>query len=193
MKMVSPGSIAFDIDGVVADTMSLFLEIARSEYDINRIGYEDITSYNLDECLDMDVKVIKEIVAKLTDGLHSQPLRPINGATETLARIGLSFGRLSFVTARPYLGPMRDWIYEMLPLLEHESIDIIATGSFDDKADVLLKMGKSFFVEDRLETCFSLEEAGIEPILFEQPWNRHKNSFTLVNSWKELEGLIDFS
>jgi hypothetical protein len=49
--MIDPASVAFDFDGVVADTMSLFLNIASVEYNINGIGYDDITSYNLEECL----------------------------------------------------------------------------------------------------------------------------------------------
>ena len=40
--MIDPAAIAFDIDGVVADTMSLFLEIARDVHHINHIRYEDI-------------------------------------------------------------------------------------------------------------------------------------------------------
>ena len=41
---VVPDRIAFDVDGVVADTMRLFLDIAREEYGINHTRYEDITS-----------------------------------------------------------------------------------------------------------------------------------------------------
>jgi uncharacterized HAD superfamily protein len=46
--MIDPTSVAFDIDGVVADTMTLFLDIARQEYNLNSIQYSDITSYKLD-------------------------------------------------------------------------------------------------------------------------------------------------
>jgi len=191
--MIKPGSIAFDIDGVVADTMSLFLEIGRDDYGIQHIGYDDITSYNLDECLDMDPDIIGEIVVKITDGNYPQPLKPIQGAMETLGKIGERAGSLTFVTARPHLGPVGDWMREWIPAVSRDSMDIIATGSFNNKADVLLSKGKSFFVEDRLETCFLLKEAGIEPILFKQPWNRRKNSFISVNFWNELEDLIDFS
>jgi hypothetical protein len=37
IPMIDPGTLAFDIDGVVADTMTLFLEIARDEFNINSI------------------------------------------------------------------------------------------------------------------------------------------------------------
>ena len=42
--MIDPTSVAFDIDGVIADTMALFLDIARKEYRVNGICYEDMTS-----------------------------------------------------------------------------------------------------------------------------------------------------
>ena len=39
--MIHPASVAFDIDGVIADTMTLFLDIARDVFHINGIRYED--------------------------------------------------------------------------------------------------------------------------------------------------------
>jgi len=35
--MIDPTSVAFDIDGVVADTMSLLIDIARREFELNSI------------------------------------------------------------------------------------------------------------------------------------------------------------
>jgi len=47
MVKIDPTSVAFDIDGVVADTMSLFIDIARDEFNLKNITYEQITSYSL--------------------------------------------------------------------------------------------------------------------------------------------------
>ncbi len=60
--MIDPASVAFDIDGVVADTMTLFIDIAREEYDIDWIRYEDITSYYLEECITIDSEITSEII-----------------------------------------------------------------------------------------------------------------------------------
>ena len=46
-------------------------------------------------------------------------------------------------------------------------------------------------MEDRLETCFVLDKAGIKPVLFRQPWNRGKHPFEEVSTWDELESLIE--
>jgi len=82
--MIDPSSVAFDIDGVVADTMTLFLDIARQEYNLNSMEYSDITSYKLEDCLDIDPQVIDEIVLRILDGNYSATLHPIAGASEGL-------------------------------------------------------------------------------------------------------------
>ena len=39
--MIHPASVAFDIDGVIADTMTLFLDIAGDVFHMSGIRYED--------------------------------------------------------------------------------------------------------------------------------------------------------
>ncbi len=95
------------------------------------------------------------------------------------------------VIKTPHLDSIVEWIHRVLPL-DPAVIEVIATGSFDGKTDVLLRKEVSYFVEDRLETCFALMEAGVTPILFKRPWNRKKNPFVEVASWPELESLIAF-
>ncbi len=189
--MIDSAALAFDIDGVFADTMTLFLDIARDEFGIGGITYSDITSYNLEECLDIDKEVLYAIGTRIIDGVNDSNLKPITGAPEVLTRLGQNGSKLFFVTARPYAGQIIDWMLIHLPI-EPTSIEVVPTGSFDGKADVLLERGVSYFVEDRLETCFMLNEAGIIPILFRQPWNRGKHPFCEVGSWSELESLITF-
>ena len=189
---IDPKSIAFDIDSVVADTMALFLDIAREDYHIVGIRYDDITGYNLSECLDIDAPVMEDIINRIHDGGYTAILKPIAGAPEVLAKVGRSHRPVLLVTARPYPGPIHDWVHETLPL-DPSDVEIIATGTFDGKISVLVDRGIDYFVEDRLETCYSLQSAGVTPILFKQPWNRTHHPFIEVENWCELESLIDFS
>jgi len=184
--------LAFDIDGVLADTMTLFLDIAREEFKISGIRYENITCYRLEDCLELDKTIIDAIVGKIIDGNYRVDLRPIDGAPEVLRRLGRLHRPLLFVTARPYGGPIQGWLQRVLPL-NADAIDLVATGSFDDKAAVLIDRNISYFVEDRLETCFALHDSGITPIVFRQPWNRKPHPFMEVENWNDLELLIDFS
>ena len=190
-RKIDPTSLAFDIDGVFADTMTLFLDIAREEFKIYDINYKDITCYMLEKCIDMDPDLIETILIRIMNGTHRPPLKPIAGARRVLTRLGRIHRPILFVTARPYEEPINKWIQSVLPL-EADSVEVIATGSFDAKIDVLSDRDISYFVEDRLETCFPLFEAGVTPILFKQPWNRERHPFMEVGTWKELESLIEF-
>lgn len=189
---INPLEVAFDVDSVVADTMHLFVNIVRTEYGLHHIAYEDITSYNLLECLDIDEEVIDAAIAKILDGTHKIKLDPIDGAVEVLARLGRTYRPLVFISARPHVDAIDTWLKNHLPL-EPEGIATVATGSYEAKAEVLARYNRSVFVEDRLETCYLLESAGITPILFKQPWNREAHPFVEVASWHELESLIDFN
>lgn len=189
--MINPASLAFDIDGVVADTMALFLEIARDVFGINGIRYEDMICYNLAECIPMAPEQIEAVVARILDGNYSTALKPIDGADYILTRIERHHRPVLFVTARPRPGPIRKWLLELLSL-ESDAIDVMAVGAFENKVEVLLDRHITSFVEDRLETCYLLQDAGIEPILFKQPWNRQPHPFVEIGCWKELEGLINF-
>ncbi|MGD9209582.1 MAG: haloacid dehalogenase, partial [Desulfobacteraceae bacterium] len=163
---IKPASIAFDIDGVIADTMTLFIDIARMMHDVDWVRYEDITSYNLFDCLDMEPDIIMDVIGKLLDGSYESFLHPIPGAADALGRLGVGH-RILMVTARPSIGPIGPWMEELLKPYQ-VTAEIIPTGDFDAKTQVLLDRKIQYFVEDRLETCLLLKQAGITPILFKQ-------------------------
>ena len=188
--MVTPDNIAFDIDGVVANTMTLFLEIARKDYGINHVQYEDITEYFLEDCLDIDPLIIKTIINRILEGDFDYELRPLEGAVDVLSEIG-RVHPLLFVTARPQHPTIQEWFDKILPLGSSE-VEVIATGTFEGKGDVLVSRGIEYFVEDCLEICYMLSERAINPILFSQPWNRSpKHPFREVGSWSELNALLN--
>jgi len=188
---IDPASIAYDIDSVIADTMRLFLDIAWDVYRINHVRYEDLTTYDLTECLGLDEAIVTEIVDRIQDGRYTATLQPITGAPEVLEKAGRYHQPLLFVTARHHPGPINDWLHDTLTL-DSSAIEIVTTGSYDGKTSVLLERGVGYFIEDRLETCHTLNAAGITPILFKQPWNRRPHDFIEVDSWDEIEKMMDF-
>ncbi len=186
---IHPSSVAFDVDGVCADTMGLFLKILGHDFGIHGIRREDITCYSLEKCLDVDENVILEAIRKILDGDYPFELEPIEGAVEVLTRIADISGKLLFVTARPNTGPVEDWLRDLIPSGTVE-IEVVATGAYEAKAGVLLEKKVSHFVEDRLDSCFTLSDAGITPLLLAQPWNRERHPFVEVKTWNELGKLI---
>lgn len=189
--IIDPTSVAFDIDGVVADTMNLFLDIARNDYHIDHISYDDFTCYELLECIDLDPEVMSNIIARLIDGRYTEVLEPFEGAAAVLQRLGRHCRSLLFVTARPHPGPITGWLEQTIDI-DPGVLEIVATGSYDSKASVLKEKNISYFIEDRLETCFQLQVEGITPVVFRQPWNRQAHPFREVGSWEELEALFQY-
>jgi 5'(3')-deoxyribonucleotidase len=187
--VIAPESIAFDIDGVIADTMTLFLDIARDEFAIEGLRYQDLHSYNVADCIDLEPMVIDSILNRILDGGYRAPLHPIPGAPRVLERLARRCGQVLLVTARPYLGPIGAFMQNLLPD-GLNGMDIVTTGSFEGKAAVLQQHQITHFVEDRLETCLTLNTVGITPVLFAQPWNRSAHPFIEVSSWWEIEDLI---
>jgi len=186
--MVDPRKIGFDIDGVLADTMRLFLDILLQVYGINHITLNDITQYELKACLDVDPEIISAANQSIIDGSYQGRLDPIDGAERVLKRLS-AYGPIRLVTARPYPGPIKPWVDALLPPDQY-AVEITATGGFDSKADILKSENITYFVEDRLDTCFLLQKYDITPVLFAQPWNREPHPFLEVADWTQLERLI---
>jgi uncharacterized protein len=155
------------------------------------VRYADITCYHLNRCLDLDEDILEGAVARILDGRYRGPLKPIPGADAVLKRIGETTGRILMVTARPDPVLITQWMKQLLDG-QHQKARIVATGGFEAKTDVLLENGIHWFVEDRLDTCHLLKDAGIEPIVFRQPWNQEPHGYLQVGSWQELEQRIDF-
>lgn len=181
--------LAFDIDGVVADIMSTFISLANERYNINHLRYDDIVEFDLVRCLQMDEAVVWEILDLLLnqpEGLH---IAPLPDAVPVLTRLAQKHPLL-FVTARDKAEPIFSWLTETLPQVPPEEINIIATGDPDAKLKYLQDHNINYFLEDRLETCFQLARHGIQPLLYDQPWNRRPHFFPVIYSWQELAKLI---
>lgn len=187
-QIIDPALTAFDFDGVVADTMNLFLDIARHDYGIKDLKYEDFTEYMIEECLNIDSGILDEIFDMINNGSYRHTLRQMPGAADVLCRFGSFSSPLLVVTARPDSAVVEDWFENNLGSCL-DQWDIVATGTFEGKKDVLIDRGIRYFVEDRLETCFEIEKAGIIPILYAQPWNRKKHAFIEADSWSVIKNL----
>ncbi len=188
---IKPDQIAFDIDGVVADTMSAFIDIARNEFGINSIRKEQITTYWLEDCLSIDEAVIKAIIERILTDPFGIDLKPMDGAVETLGKLAHR-NPIRFVTARPVREPIEEWLKSILGSVSRDRIHVIATGKHEIKVEVLKELGISFFVEDHLETCQEICQQGLKAIVYDHPWNQGPTPFLRVKSWQELSRLLEF-
>lgn len=188
-EMIQPTELAFDIDGVVADTMSVFVRLAHNRYGLSHLSKEDMTCYNLYSCLNLEREVIDELICLTLDDEHTLQIPPMPMAPDVLTELA-NHGPLRFVTARIWPESIIGWLQQTLPEVSPENIQVIATGLPEAKLAILKDLQVRYFVEDRLETCHLLAQDGIQPLLYDQPWNRVPNQFPCFDSWLQLRQII---
>jgi uncharacterized HAD superfamily protein len=188
---IEPSRLAFDIDGVVADTMAVFVDLARDRYGLTHLTKEHLTSYNLYRCLDVDRETLDELICLTLDDEHTELIPPEPGAPKVLTELA-EYGPLRFITARVWPESISRWLHRTLSDVPGDRIQVIATGDPEAKLKVLRELGVQYFVEDRIETCEQLALDGVTPFLFDQPWNRVPSpiSFARVQNWTQLRQLI---
>lgn len=188
MNKINPALIGFDIDGVVADTGGAFIRIAGEEYGINSITLEDITSFEVIDCLDVDQGIIEAIFTRLLDDPLTAGLQPMEDAISVLHRFA-DEAPLTFVTARPHKKPIARWLKNFLQPATFEKIRLVAMGVHDNKTSYIKDLGLKYFVDDRLQTCRMLANEGITPLVYNQPWNKNGHDLPTVNDWKAIRNL----
>ena len=188
MKKINPALIGFDIDGVVADTGGAFIRIACEEYGINSLTLDDITSFEVIDCLDVDPNIIEEIFNRLLDDPLTAGLLPMEDAIDVLHQFAEQ-APLTFVTARPQKKPIARWLKHFLQPVTFEKIRLVAMGVHDNKTPYIKDLGLKYFVDDRLQTCVMLAREGITPLVYNQPWNNNGHDLPTVNNWQSIQAL----
>ena len=190
-RSIRPSNLAFDVDGVVADTMAVFVDLARERYGLDYLTKDHLRLYDLHQCIDVDRKIIDDLICLTLDDEHTLQIPPMEDAAEVLTELA-RHGPLRFVTARIWPESIIEWLRGTLPEVEPDQIQVTATGAPEAKLEILHGLGVRYFVEDRLETCRLLAREGIKPLLFDQPWNRTPlaEEFVRVENWSQLRGWV---
>lgn len=190
-RFIDPRQLAFDIDGVVADTMDVFVRLARERFGFEDMSKDDISCYNLYECLRIEKDILDELVCLTMDDEHTMQIPPMPGAPEFLTEMARSYP-LRFITARIWPESITEWLYQTLPGVPSEKISVIASGAPERKPEILKELAVRYFVDDRTETCMHLKEFGIQPLLFVQPWNRNDptDGFIRIENWAGLKECV---
>jgi len=184
---IHPKTIGFDIDGVVADTMEAFIRLAADRYGVT-VDSEDITEFQVEDCLDMEQAVVDEIFGLLLEDPFAAGLQPMPCAVVVLREFA-EIAPLTFITARPQRRPIEKWLEKWLGPDASAKTRLIATGEHDGKASYIKDMGLRYFVDDRAQTCIRLCKEGIAPFVFSQPWNRGKHHLPEVENWQAIRQL----
>jgi len=158
------------------------------EYGIKSLALDDITSFEVIDCLDVDQNIITEIFTRLLDNPLRAGLQPMENAISVLHRLAEK-APLTFVTARPQEEPIAHWLEHYLQPESFARIRLVAMGVHDDKASYIKDLGLKYFVDDRLQTCRMLAREGITPLVFNQPWNKNNHDLPTVDNWQAIYDL----
>ena len=188
VEKIDPGLLGFDFDGVIADTAETFLRLACEKYTLCDIRPEDITDFDVEECIDIPAEIVTEIFRDILMDSVGSGLKPMPGAVDVLKKLAEK-NRVTVVTARPLSDPVHDWLENFLPSATLPRIRVVAMGTHDDKPRHIHEQGLRYFIDDRTETCIQLSENNIHPIVFSQPWNHNRHRFQVVHSWQEIRML----
>lgn len=188
MKIESQ-EIGFDLDGVIADTGEAFIRMACEEHEFCSFTLEDITTFQVEDCLDIPLSVVEKIFGAILRDSIATGLQPMAGAVEVITEM-TSSAPVTIITARPLQQPVEDWLEHFFPASACANIRLVAMGCHDDKARYIHEHRLRYFVDDRAETCLQLADVDITPYVFSQPWNQGRHDLQSVASWQEIHAML---
>ncbi len=175
--------IAFDVDGVVLNSIELILERI-NEMKGTQLKPEKLFAWDLEaQGLDM------ETLRKAVDYMYSRPyIAPYDAAVEVLSRVhGIIGEPLLFITGRS----IPETAKKQLQALDWNGNppEMVVIGGNRDKREYLLDVGVDFIVEDDPEYLKEYVGLGVGVGLMLRPWNRSCSipSTRRFEGWNELQ------
>lgn len=172
--------IAFDIDGVLANTQAIFCKALG-------LSLQQITKYNI-RIPGMIAKEIEGLLNKAI--LHSwQQIIPHEYAAETVEFVYSRTRKPVLLVTSRMPSILESVTYQWLKLHFHVPLRVKFAK---DKLPVLLNSRNQIFVEDRLQTANLLADAGITCFLISRPWNAGRAVHTNVIRMENLKEVTDY-
>lgn len=167
--------IGFDLDEVLADYISAYLEYHNDKFN-TEYSREDFFTWNFWEVMDetREETLIKIYDFHNSDYFHS--LKPIDGTFDFVKKLSIN-NTLIIVTSRQNDIELitRKWVDEYFPNIFNS---IHFTNSFSkeeskiSKGDICKNEGVEIFIEDNLKYAFSCVDGNRKIFLINTPWNQ---------------------
>ncbi|MCI5147932.1 MAG: hypothetical protein D3916_00730 [Candidatus Electrothrix sp. MAN1_4] len=186
---INPILLGFDFDGVIADTAEAFLRLACEDYGLCDLTSADIVNFEVEQCLGLERAQADALFHKILVDSVGTGLQPMEDAVQVLGELA-ERSPVSVITARTLASPVHDWFADFFPASTCKAIQVIAMGAHDGKPQYIHGQGLRFFIDDRAETCVQLSKAGVQPFVFQQPWNHNRHQLPSVSSWLDIRDLI---
>lgn len=186
--------VGFDFDGVIFD-MAKPLSRELSRLLGREISPEHINTWRLEDCFGLAPRQVREVVlaAQREEWLQEDHLIP--GAREVLSSLAED-RPLVVITARPQTGPVADFLSRQLEVDRGRLT--VAFSPAEEKGVLAYRWKLRAFVDDYPLSLLSVMQYGVQPLLFDQPWNRKLPSgrsqafqaMKRVYGWTQLERVL---
>jgi len=186
----------FDLDGVVCDFWPVFEDKVKKMFN-KTIYLNEVTSYNLEENLDLTQEQISAAIIEALFDVHA--VRPINGAHSFITKYYRKTKEVPvFITCRgakegKYMEEIKRATADWLSLFLHP-IPFEVTFTKTSKVQSVIDKGVNIYVEDRRRYALELADSEICVFLLDYPYNRHcENSRYLerVQDWTFIHKFFD--
>lgn len=188
--------LGFDIDGVMNDFQSKFIEFAK-EF-TGKDPKIDLSKYNVLENFDMTPAEQNEFWRKYGTKAFAQA-KPQPGVAKVMQELFKDGHQIYAITSRStqYKGNLNATVFWLVyhgvapevavaptPQQKFNGMGLLMDCA--DKAKVCLQYGIDLMVDDDPKHCKRCHQAGIKTLVFNQPYNRHVIGLTRVYSWTQI-------
>jgi hypothetical protein len=191
--------IYVDLDDVLADTVSLFLVIARKRFD-RYVEYEEVHSFNLAKSLNMQPGDYQDFMKCVHEPDVLLSIVPIAGAREAVTRWLQKGDQVIVATGRPsHTGPTcLQWLSENgfsgteLLFVDKYSRPLKTDPPTVVALDCIPSMGFDVLIEDSPEVATYLAQKGCKVSLVRRPWNQHitvadgYSAIFVADAWEQV-------
>lgn len=185
-------TIMIDMDGVLVDLVSPTLEYLNETFD-TVVEPEDIHTFDIEENFHRITGILKKDVEQELEWLWKQPgfwssLEPNYGAVTAIKELAKDYTIL--IVTRTWrksiscAGEKYEWCKRRFnPLMKERKVQFFAVGSAKKS---MLKA--DYLIDDAIHEIEDAQKAGINPIIYNQPWNKIelKIPHDRMDSWLEI-------
>lgn len=189
-KKLKSVKIGIDLDEVIVDFMSKFIEFVNERY-MKNLRYDDFKCYDFAEVIGVRREDIVRMVDEFKDSNYFDEVELIDYAREIIQKLSKS-NDLYVITSRH--SKHKDKTHNFLERNFKEIFsDVFFTTDYYsgetkmNKSDICDELGVDIFLEDNIDFAEDIAGRGISVILFDKPWNQGELSENVkrVKSWKE--------
>jgi len=164
--MIVRGTVAFDIDGVLADFEDRYCQ---------EFGYENRHLYKLEERLEGDERAIQKATKFARDPNIYYGLEPVEGGIEFLRSFMEHGYYVIIATSRPKVceNVTRRWLLRYcVPYMKLAFVNSKAK-ELNELGQLLSYLNTSILVDDNPGVLEECQNYYINPLCWKQPWNEH--------------------